>query len=128
MALLFHNLFPRTMTSLRFYHTCKLTSWPVSWVLAEDMKLLDQIDSWFHFHVSSPCPSAQAASVKRPRWMWQHSRFASQLRNVKLREPNFFNGLQVNLPDLHFEGGTLSVLQEYYTSVLEMKCPESKDS
>lgn len=54
------------------------------------MRLLDQTDPWLRFHVSSSCPLAQRAKVKRSRWMQQHSRFVSQLRNVKLGEPTFF--------------------------------------
>lgn len=32
----------RSVKGLRFYHICKLTSYPVSWMQAEDMRLLGQ--------------------------------------------------------------------------------------
>lgn len=68
--------------------------------------------------------NAKGVIEERPRWMWQHSRFASQVRNSKLREELKLFIMSCKQTNSTFAlEETLS--QPYkiilYTSALEMK-------
>lgn len=130
LALLLHTLFPRTMMSLRFYHTCKLTSQPSSWVLQKAWDFWIRQNHSFGFGSVLLDPNAQGANVKRPRWIWEHIRFASQLRNSKLKKPKvFITGCkQTCLTFALKETLSQSCKIILYTNVLEMKCLEPKNS
>lgn len=94
----------------------------------KDMRLLDQTEDFiihgFIFMSVVLVHNAKGVNEERPRWMWQHSRFASQVRNSKLREePKLFimGCKQTRLTFALEETLSQSYKIILYTSALEMK-------
>lgn len=100
--LLFYMLYSRTWNNLRFYPICKLTiSYdPISWILTEDTKLLNQKQTTLLLTVIAivlVSPFGQLLQVQIPTRQWKKARWCLhthwveiQERNTELKEPKSF--------------------------------------